>query len=659
MSISNWIFLAVLAVAVIVFIWSCYNRFRLVGLGKPENRSDSFGKRIWSVIIYPLLQRCAVSPFYRFGINHAVLFWCFIILLLANGEFLIHGVLPGATFSALPRGLYFTLACAFDIVSILALLSVIIAVARRLFFPPKYIQARSRDAFIILSMVAALMIAFFGVHSAEIALAEETAAKYMPVSNWVAGTFMSGASSSILRTLVSVFWWIHAVVLLSFLNYLPYSKHMHILTSIPNVYWRNLTGKTVPGREEFKKGNTYGVGQVDQFTWKSLLDSYSCTECGRCSDSCPATKTNKALNPRLIIHDIKVNLLKNGPDLIKGGKAGLALIGAKKEGSIEEEVIWDCTTCGACVSICPVFIEQFPRIIDMRRYLVQTQSKFPEELLNFFENMEQRSNPWGIAPSDRVKWAAEVNAKPFEAGKTEYLFYVGCFGSFDARAKQVTVAITKILDAAGVTWGILGKDEKCCGDSLRRLGNEYVFDVMARENIKQFQDKGITKVITECPHCYSVLKNEYPQYGAKFEVVHHTEFINQLLKEGKLKLNGTVDVGKLVFHDSCYLGRHNDIYEAPREAVTVATGRAPTEMARNRERGFCCGAGGGRMWLEESTGKKIYIERTEEALQYNPESICVSCPYCMTMFEDGLKDKGADGKVKVLDVAEIVAKALK
>ena len=658
MSINNWIFLGIVVVAIAAFIWSCRSRFGLLTLGKAEARSGSFGKRVWNVFVYPLLQRCAINPFYRFGINHAILFWCFLVLLLANGEFLIHGILPGATFSALPKGLYFTLAFAFDIVSILALLAVIVAVLRRLFFAPKYIQAKSRDAFIILSMIAMLMIAFFGVHSAEIALAEETAAKYMPVSSWIANTFMANISASGLNALVNVFWWIHAIVLLSFLNYLPYSKHMHILTSIPNVYLRNLTGSTAPKPEEFKTGNVYGVGQVNEFTWKNLLDSYSCTECGRCSDSCPATATGKALNPRLIVHDIKVNLLKNGPDLIEGKKATLALIGSGKEGSIEEEAIWDCTTCGACVDICPVFIEQFPRIVDMRRHLVETEAKFPEALLNFFENMEQRSNPWGIAPSDRVKWAAEVNAKPFEAGKTEYLFYVGCFGSFDARAKQVSVAITKILDAAGVSWGILGKDEKCCGESLRRLGNEYVFDRMARENIKQYQDKGVTKIITECPHCFTVLKNEYPQYGAKFEVIHHTELIDRLIKEGKLKLNGSLDLGNLVFHDSCYLGRHNNIYESPRAAVTAVTGKTPIEMERNHSRGFCCGAGGGRMWLEESTGKRINIERIEEALKKDPKTICVACPYCMTMFEDGLKDKGAD-KVQVLDVAEIVAKALK
>jgi len=656
--ISNWIFLVILGIALITFFWTCRQKFRLLALGKPEDRSGSIGKRIWSVVIYPLLQRCAVNPFYKFGLNHALLFWCFMVLLLANGEFLIAGVIPAATYANLPAGLYFVLACAFDIVSILALLAVILAVCRRLFFPPKYIQARSQDAFIILSMIAALMLAFFFTHSAEIALGEVTAAKYMFVSNWMANTFWTNTADATLETVATVAWWVHAIVLLSFLNYLPYSKHMHILTSIPNVYLRNLTGSTAPKREEFKKGNTFGAGQVNDLTWKNLLDAFSCTECGRCTDNCPATKTGKPLNPRLVIHDIKVNLLKNGPGLVNGKPSVLPLIGAKKEGSIEEDVIWDCTTCGACVAVCPVFIEQFPRIIDMRRHLVETKAEFPEELLSFFENMEQRSNPWGITPGDRAKWATGLDVKTFEPGKTEYLLYVGCFGSYDARAKQVTVAIAKVLDAAGVSWGILGKDEKCCGDSLRRLGNEYVFEQMAKENIKMFQSKGVTKIITECPHCFTALKDDYAQFGVKLEVIHHTEFINNLIKQGKLKLHQT-DLGKLLFHDSCYLGRYNDIYEAPRQTVKAATGSAPAEFERNQERGFCCGAGGGRMWLEESRGTRINIARTEEALAQSPKTICVSCPYCMTMFEDGLKDKNADKDVQVLDIAEVVAKALK
>jgi Fe-S oxidoreductase len=287
------------------------------------------------------------------------------------------------------------------------------------------------------------------------------------------------------------------------------------------------------------------------------------------------------------------------------------------------------------------------------------KAKFPEELLNFFENMEQRSNPWGIAPSERIKWAAGTNVQTFEAGKTECLFFVGCAGAFDARSRHVTLAVARILDSAGVSWGILGKNEPCCGDSLRRLGNEYVFDRIVIENIEMFKEKGVRKIITQCPHCYHTLMNDYRQYGIELEVIHHTELINTLIKEGKLELNRAGELGSIVFHDSCYLGRYNNIYKAPREAIALTTNQIPAEMERHHDRSFCCGAGGGRMWMEEKIGKHINVLRVEEAMKENPKTICVCCPYCMTMFEDGLKDKGADTKVQVLDLAEIVAKAIK
>jgi Fe-S oxidoreductase len=419
-----------------------------------------------------------------------------------------------------------------------------------------------------------------------------------------------------------------------------------------------MTKVTTQPREEFKKDNTFGVGQIDQFTWKGLFDSYSCTECGRCSNMCPATSTGKPLNPRLVIHDIKVNLLNNGPLLVSKKKPRVPLIGGGREGSVEEEVIWECTTCSACMEVCPVFIEHVPRIVDMRRNLVEMKAKFPHELLLFFENMEQRSNPWGIVPAERAKWAVDTDAKPFDATKTEYLFYVGCFGAFDARSRRVTQAIARILNASGISWGILGKDELCCGDSLRRLGNELVFDRMAKDNVKMFKERDVKKIVTECPHCFNTLKNDYRQYGAELEVIHHTELLNSLLQSGRLKLNGGKDLGKVVFHDSCYLGRLNMIYEAPRQVVASVTGRAPTEMERHHDKSFCCGAGGGRMWMEEGIGKRINVARVEEALSKDPRTICVCCPYCMTMFADGLKDRKADDRVQVLDLAEIVAEAL-
>jgi len=652
------IFIVVFVAAVALFGWSCFRRFRLVTLGRAENRFSEPGKRIGSMLFYAFGQRRVVSR--PFGLNHFVLFWCFLILMVANTEFLLSGLFPDyISFSRLPDGAYFTLSFIFDLVSVMALLAVMVALVRRAAFASPHIGGLSRDAVTILGLVAVLMIAFFGLHASEIAQGSERAAAYMPVSSFAAAIFISGASVGSLVGYASFFWWIHAIVLLAFLNYLPYSKHMHILTAIPNCFLRSLVKVNTQPREEFKKGNTYGVGQVNEFTWKGLFDSYSCTECGRCSDACPATFTGKPLDPQQVIHDIKRNLLKNGPLLTKREAAVLPLIGDGQEGSIAEEVLWECTTCGACVEVCPVFIEHFPRIIDLRRNLVEMQAKFPEELLGFFENVEQRSNPWGIAPGERAKWAAEMEVKPFEAGKTEYLFFVGCAGAFDARNRRTTQALAQILDASGISWGILGKDEMCCGDSLRRLGNEFVFDRMVKENIKLFEERGVKKVITQCPHCYSTLKNDYRHYGVELEVSHHTEFINKLIGEGRLKLNGVGDLGNVVFHDSCYLGRHNSVYEAPRQVVASVTGQAPTEMDRHHGRAFCCGAGGGRMWLEEHLGKHINVARVEEALTKDPETICVCCPYCMTMFEDGLKDKNADDRVQVLDLAEIAVRALK
>jgi Fe-S oxidoreductase len=311
------------------------------------------------------------------------------------------------------------------------------------------------------------------------------------------------------------------------------------------------------------------------------------------------------------------------------------------------------------MSVCPVLIEHMPKIIKMRRHLVQMKSAFPEELLAFFENMEGRSNPWGIAPTERTKWHGTLEVKPFEAGRTEYLFFVGCAGAFDSRQKHATVAMATVLDAAGVTWGTLGKEEKCCGDSLRRLGNEFVFENMARENVRLLMERGVRKIVTQCPHCFTTLKNDYRQYGLELEVIHHSELIAQLLASGRLKLNRSVsELGSILLHDSCYLGRHNEIYAAPREVLTLATGSAPGEFGRHGKESFCCGAGGGRMWQEEQHGERINLNRVKEALEKKPDTICVSCPYCMTMMEDGLKDLQAAG-TKVRDLAEVVAEGLR
>ena len=651
MTPNPFIFAPLLIASLAVFAWGCWKRLSLISLGQPAECFDNIGTRIGDMLLYAFAQKRVVSK--PFGINHFIIFWSFIVLLIANTEFLLHGVFPAISLSKLPDGVLLPLMLVLDIVSLLALAAVVAAVIRRVVSPP-YPEARTVEAFFILTLIGTLMLAYFGMNAARISGTQELNRSWMPISNAFAGMVPTATAAS----LYAFSWWAHALALLAFICYLPNSKHMHILTAIPNCFLHRLEKPNTQPREEFTIGNTFGIGRVDRYSWKDLLDTFTCTECGRCQNVCPASITGKPLNPRAVIHDIKVNLLVNGAALKKGSAPQTPLIGEGGEGSVSEESIWACTTCGACMEACPVLIEHMPKIIQLRRHLVENEAKFPEELLNLFENMEGRSNPWGIVPSERTKWCSQLDVKPFDTNTTEYLFYVGCAGSFDSRNKHVSVAMAQLLDKAGISWGILGKDEKCCGDSVRRLGNEYVFDKMARENVATFIERGVKKVITQCPHCFTTLKNDYRQYGLELEVIHHSELLRNLVQDGRLVLESTTgEMGTTVFHDSCYLGRHNDVYDAPRTVIEAATGQAPAELERNRNNAFCCGAGGGRMWMEEHVGERINLTRVNEALEQNPDTICVACPYCMTMFEDGLKDVKAVN-VKVRDVAEVMAEAL-
>ena len=649
------LFAILVALSGLAFIASCVARFRLLAVGTPDRtRLTPVWTRVAQMLLYAIAQKRVIAR--PFGLNHLAIFWSFLVLMLANAEFVLNGVLPSIGFHRLPLGAQCGLGFLFDAVSLLTLVAIAVAVGRRLFFPPDFMEARSRDAFIILGLIAGLMVAFFGASASAIAAGalDPQLAACRPVSRAIAE-----AGSRVLdaRTLTG-FWWAHAAVLLAFLNYLPHSKHMHILTAIPNCYLRSLGKVNTLPREDFAVGRTFGGGRVDRLTWKDLFDSFSCTECGRCTDVCPAFRTGQPLNPRLVVHDIKINLLANGPAMRRGADPKQPLISATAaEGTVSEAAIWACTTCGACMEACPVFIEQMPKIEKMRRDLVESQARFPHELLNLFENMEQRGNPWGIAPSERTKWCANITTRPF-SNETEYLFFVGCAGAFDARTKQVSLAVASLLDAAGVSWGILGRDEWCCGDSLRRLGNEYAFDQMARRNVEMFRERGVRKIVTLCPHCLSTLRNDYRDYGIELEVVHHSELIDQLVTAGRLPRTPKAGYGRLVYHDPCYLGRHNDVYDAPRRVIETAAGAAPVELKRCREKSFCCGAGGGGMWMEQDRNTRINVARVTEALDEHAQTICVSCPYCLLMFEDGLKAKSEYEHVRVKDVAELMAESL-
>ena len=418
-----------------------------------------------------------------------------------------------------------------------------------------------------------------------------------------------------------------------------------------------------------EEAETFGVHKIEEFSWKDLLDLDACTRCGRCQDNCPAWLTEKPLSPKEVIQDMKNHLLQKAP--VISSKPGVekkpgetipaeenpsfpALIGEV----ISEDAIWSCTTCGACEEACPVFIEPFPKLIEYRRYLALMESKFPNEVQLAFKNMENNSNPWGIGSSTRADWAKDLGLKILsEDSDVEYLYYVGCSASFDDLNKKVATALVEIFNKAGLSFGILGVEEGCCGDSARRLGNEYLYSIMAESNIETFKKYGVKKIITSCPHGYHTIKNEYPQFGGNFEVYHHTEILLKLIKEGKIKF--TKEVNKVIaYHDSCYLGRHNDIYDAPREILKAIPGVKLIELKKNRENSFCCGAGGGRMWMEENLGIRINHARVDEIVQANPNIVATACPFCLTMIVDGIKEKELDKKFSAEDLVLLVKEAL-
>ncbi len=646
-----------------VFSYRLYQLFRYLSLGRKEERFGQLFRRAITAIGHLIAQQCQFKNLTRkdrAGVGHMLMVWGFLLFITYYFFFIIIGSgfgISGVIEHSTVYGIY---TWVMDIVAPLIMLGALWGIFRRFIIrSPRLEGYRTFEAMVILFTVLIHPITHLGKIATQIAAGHPPAGLGIltpPISTAFSHVYSSGAS---LEMWHSIWFWSHWGFVLFVLIIIGYTRYRHVIFAVLNDLLSTPPPHGIPSRINLEDESTFGVSRIDGFTRKQLLDFYACVEPGHCQEVCPAYATGKPLNPRSLIKDLKFNLLTNGPLILGKKEPSLPLIAESGEGSIAEEVLWECTTCGACMEVCPVNVEHVRHIIDMRRNLVQLKTKFPDELLNLFENMEQRSNPWGIAPSERVKWASEIEAKPFSATETEFLFYVGCAGAFDARSRRTTVALANILNAAGISWGILGKDEQCCGDSLRRLGNEYVFDRMAQDNIKSFAERGVTKIITQCPHCYSTLKNDYRQYGAELEIYHHTEFIYKLIQDGKLKLSRVPDLGKLVFHDSCYLGRYNQIYEAPRQVLATATGHKPTEMDLHEKRSFCCGAGGGRMWMEESLGKRINIARVEQALEKDPQTICVCCPYCMTMFEDGLKDKNITEQVQILDLAEITAQAIK
>lgn len=659
MHLQNIVFLVLFLAALSLFAYNLLRIRSYLMLGRSDNRFSNPGARILRVLGVGIGQsKILRDP--AAGLMHAVIFWGFLVLITAVLEAFLQGIFSGFSLTSLgPVSKIFFFSQ--DLFGALVILSVFYALFRRYILKPKRLQgdgSTNADATFILLMILGVMLTMFGVNALKPLIHPEYSEFYK--AHFIASRLTPIFAVSNTGMLYNIFWWGHIVIILTFMNYLPYSKHFHIVTSLPNVYLSKLGPQTLDTEEiDFEKENVFlGAGDIEQLTWKEMFDGYACTECGRCTSVCPANLTGKPLSPRKIIMDIRERTSEKAP-LLVNKKEIPAEIESKKlvsEHYITDAELWACTSCMACVNECPVNIEHVNPIVDMRRFLVQSESRFPEELMTVFGNMENNGAPWAFPQSERLKWADGMSV-PVAAEKQEFdvLYWVGCSGSFDARYQNVSRSVAKLLEKAKVNYAVLGTEEKCNGDSARRLGNEFLAQTMIKENVETMKKYKFNKILVSCPHCLQTIGNEYKEFGGDYEVVHHSEFINELVSENRIQIDDTKKIDKIItYHDSCYLGRYNDIYDEPRELLKkVNTGDMP-EMQRSKDRGLCCGAGGGRMWMEEKTGKKVNIERTEEALELKPDIISTACPFCMTMLTDGVKEKGQAEEVKVKDFAELV-----
>ncbi len=654
-------FLALLlAIAGGLFSRRAYLLYRLVRLGRPVKRFDDLPKRVEQEATVVLGQRKLLQRFGP-GIMHAFIFWGFLILLTTIAEAV--GEVFNRTFAIPLIGRSGGLGLIQDVFTVLVIVGIEMAVYyRKIKRPERFKGSHMEEADFILLMIMGIMLTLLALNGARIALGvNESPRAWTPVSWLVSRAFrpMSGGAQAKFEL---AFLWAHLVLVFGFLAYIPYSKHLHIFVSEINVFFT----KTKPrGKletldidlEKLEQGDVrLGAGTVEDLTWKEILDTYSCTECGRCQNVCPAWNTGKPLSPKLLVMNLRDHLFEKGPEIL-GAKAG----GKDHEkvplnpGVVEDEVVWDCTTCGACMEECPVNIEHVDHIIDMRRNLVMAESRFPAEAGVLMRNLESSQNPWGVDQSQRADWAKGLGVRVLEDGRApEYLYWVGCAASFDDRAKKIAQAMARVLQRAGIPFAILGPRELCNGDPARRIGNEYLFQELARQNVQTLNSSGVRKIVVNCPHCFNTMRNEYPDFGGRYEVIHHTQLFARLMKEGRLR--PTREVQEVVaYHDPCYLGRHNGVYEQPREVLERIPGVRTVEMPRHRQRGFCCGAGGSRMWLEEPIGKRVNMERTEEAISTGADTMGVACPYCLIMLDDGAKAKKE--AIKVEDLAQVVARA--
>ena len=672
---KNIVFIIVFLIAAGFFAKSVNKLISYLKLAKPDNRFDRIGERLWHTLVVAIGQKKILRD-KKAGPIHAGIFWGFLILLFSALNSIFTGFGIHDVFNYLGP-VFSVITILTDVFIALIMIAVTMALLRRFVFGVKRLKREGHgqgEAGLILMMIFTIVSSLMFENAAMIKMGNDASWAVRPLAEAIANLIPMGSANIVYE----IGWWVHIVVILIFMNLLPISKHLHVLTSVPNVFFSNLEPTNSLKAIDFEDESIeqYGVTEIEDFSWKTIHDSYTCTECGRCTSVCPANTTGKVLDPREIMVQIRKRTMDRAPILQKLQTQNVtteewesAELNEEEKQVMEKsligdyvkpEALWQCTTCSACMEECPVNIEHVPAIVDMRRSLVMMEAEFPDELQVPFNNIENNAAPWAFPQEARADWAEGTGVQEaMEKQEFDVLFWVGCSGSFDDRAKEVTKAFSTLMQKAGVDFAILGREESCNGDPARRGGNEYLADSYIKMNMETMGQYKFNKIVATCPHCFNTLKNEYPRIDESFnkEVIHHTQFIDDLIKSGKLDVSNaekaSVDV---VMHDSCYVGRLNKVYEEPRNILQGIKGLNVIEPARNKDKGLCCGAGGAQMFMEENEGKRVNIERTEELLDTGAKTIGLNCPFCMTMITDGVKSKEVDVQVK--DVSEILLESI-
>jgi Fe-S oxidoreductase/nitrate reductase gamma subunit len=675
---GDYVYYVSLAAAVAFFVYSVAMKVSVFATGRGDNRFDKLIDRVVSLVPYLLGNaRVARRRYWYSGMLHSMIWWGFLILQIRTLNFLLKGFSADISLEHLGGTYYDVLVRApMDVFNILVIVGCLMAAYQRAFWKPARMTLNF-DGWMILFFIAFLMVSDIFVNSFEFATDPASGQKWSFLAYGLSEVWNHvGVSEGFKEGMLDFWWYAHLFDFLLFLNYLPYSKHSHVLTVPFNILFRRVapTGKLQPIRD-FETAERFGAGVIEDLSWKQMLDAYTCTECGRCEINCPAFLTGKELSPKRIMHDMRTaieakvherqaplfvwdalmparsNGNANGNGHANGHAAGEAVALIDQVGF---NPIWDCVTCGACQYQCPVFIEHIPALQDMRRFLTMNEANMPETAAATLMQIEQRGHPWRGTPFTRTSWMEGLEVPAFD-GTQEYLYWVGCSGALVDRNIPITRAVARLLAEAGVSYGCLGDEEMCNGDPARRLGNEYLYQTQAQALIELLKAKGVKKIITNCPHCFNTMTNEYPDFDGKFEVIHHSSFLSKLLRDGALRPKNELPVA-VTYHDSCYLGRHNGNYDSPRDIVDALPGAGRVEMPRSRENSFCCGAGGSHMWVEESKGKRINVARTEEAYATGAKIVATACPFCIQMFEDGIPtvEPDEEKRIKTFDVAELL-----